>query len=725
MSLSPAQVLAGSLANAPGLSWPGGAMDRGALCRDVAGLASAIRAACPTGSIVGIFSRSRLRIALGVLAADWAGRTALPLDPAGVGARTALERAAPGIVVSDAGLSGPERVPVLSFDDRGTPAIPCAGSGNLVVATSGATGVPRLVRLDAASMAAQAEASARVLPSLAPGAAWLVCMPMTSIGALAALWRTFRAGAGLAVLESFDPPAAASLMRAGATHVSVVPAMLASLVGQFASVPGGLACVLAGGGPLSRAAADQALEARWPLWTGWGMTETASHVAAGPVDRDWEPGIAGRPLPGISIRQDPATGRLRVAGPTLMRGYLGQEDPAGLEPDGSLLTSDAGEITADGRLRILGRADQVIVTGGVNVHPEAVEALLADCPGLGDAAVAGISDPDWGQRLLALYTGACGPEQADAHARRHWSARGLPSALRVPEAHGGFHAAGHHAFGARPGGEAQHGAGAAHDHGFQDLPPDRERRILRPLPERLVKGHGEVRPGLQVGQRGGIRIGSGLFHGLQRQAVHPRPRLPGPGQVPAAVDIQPPGLTAGSCRRLLQGSQFLRPGPGGQLQLHYAETRLPGGSQPLRQAVVQGAAERVHRHGARRRRGQVAVQGQAGAAGQQVQQGALHAETRRRRVPARAGRQGGVRGHAGQPLHGGLQCGGSLAPGLRARPRQGCALAPAGRAPGVPGPDDPAGAPGGRAASAFPRPGKSHGVRAQLEGDEFRRRFSH
>ncbi|MFN2166786.1 MAG: AMP-binding protein, partial [Anaerolineae bacterium] len=327
MSLSPAQVLAGSLANAPGLSWPGGAMDRGALCRDVAGLASAIRAACPTGSIVGIFSRSRLRIALGVLAADWAGRTALPLDPAGVGARTALERAAPGIVVSDAGLSGPERVPVLSFDDRGTPAIPCAGSGNLVVATSGATGVPRLVRLDAASMAAQAEASARVLPSLAPGATWLVCMPMTSIGALAGLWRTFRAGAGLAVLESFDPPAAASLMRAGATHVSVVPAMLASLVGQFGSGPGDLACVLAGGGPLSRAAADQALEARWPLWTGWGMTETASHVAAGPVDRDWEPGIAGRPLPGISIRQDPATGRLRVAGPTLMRGYLGQEDP--------------------------------------------------------------------------------------------------------------------------------------------------------------------------------------------------------------------------------------------------------------------------------------------------------------------------------------------------------------------------------------------------------------
>ncbi|MFN2167370.1 MAG: AMP-binding enzyme, partial [Anaerolineae bacterium] len=60
-------------------------------------------------------------------------------------------------------------------------------------------------------------------------------------------------------------------------------------------------------------------------------------------------------------------------------------------------------------------------------------ALLADCPGLGDAAVAGISDPDWGQRLLALYTGACGPEQADAHARRHWSARGLPSALRPRE----------------------------------------------------------------------------------------------------------------------------------------------------------------------------------------------------------------------------------------------------------------------------------------------------
>ncbi len=430
MTPSPAQALADGPAAGPGLTWPGGSLARGSLREEVGRLAAAIRQACPAEQPVGILSASRRRVALGVLAADWAGHAALPLDPAAPGIAAALDLAGVGVVIRDNDQPAPENVPALSFDAGGVRAVPCRGSGDLIVATSGATGTPRLVVVDGPAMAAQAGASAAVLPPLSPGAHWLVCMPMTSIGALAALWRAFRAGAGVAVLERFDPADAAALIRAGASHVSLVPAMLPPLVRQLGPDPGALSCVLAGGGPLSRVVARRAVEARWPLWTGWGMTETASHVAAGPVDERWEAGIAGRPLPGITIGRDPVTGRLKVAGPTLMRGRLGPHGMSGLEPDGSLLTSDIGDVTEDGRIRILGRADQVIVSGGVNVYPETVEALLAECEDLGEAAVAAIPDPEWGQRVLAFYTGELSPEQADVAARQHWTERGFASALR-------------------------------------------------------------------------------------------------------------------------------------------------------------------------------------------------------------------------------------------------------------------------------------------------------
>jgi O-succinylbenzoic acid--CoA ligase len=412
MNLASPAGLARHPAAAPALAWPGGGMSYGELRERVAALAA--RAAPPGAawSPLPVISAARLEIALGALAALELGRPALPLDPGRPDLDACLAACEPD------GAMQPE-------------AFPAAAAPVLLVPTSGTSGgAPRIAMLSAVALAAHVAASAATLPSLAAGDRWLSCLPMTSIGALAALWRTLEAGACFAFLENFDAGDARRLMAAGASHVSVVPAMIPALAAVDGPGPSGLRCLLCGGGPLSEPVATLALAAGWPLWNAWGMTETASHVATGPVDAAWREGIAGRLLPGVSVDPDPATGRLRIRGPMLMTGYArpGLAPGAGLEGDGSFLSSDLGERLADGRLRILGRADDVIVSGGVNIHPQRVEDALAACTGAGEVAVTGRPDPRWGQVLVALYTGPASPETLAA-----WVRQQLPAELRPRE----------------------------------------------------------------------------------------------------------------------------------------------------------------------------------------------------------------------------------------------------------------------------------------------------
>lgn len=418
-------------AAAPALAWPGGSLDYGGLRIAVETLAARAAGRGAPDSPLAITTSSRLGLALGVLAALRLGRPVLPLDPARPDADACLAAVAPGGFIEDAdvalALEGGARHAV-------TMAIVAAAPGSmpaLLVPTSGTTGgAARIAMLSRDALEAHAQASGAVLPPLGPGDRWLSCLPMASIGSLAALWRALRAGACFAFLERFDATAARRLMAKGASHVSAVPAMLAPLAEVHAPAARGLRCLLCGGGPLSLQAAALARAADWPLWNGWGMTETASHVAAGPVDADWQEGVVGRPLPGVAVTRDPLSGQLRVRGPMLMSGYArpGLVPGDGLDGDGGLTSSDLGEWLPDGRLRLLGRADDVIVSGGVNVHPQAVEDVLAACPNAGEVAVAGRPDARWGAVLVALYTGP-----AAAAALEHWARERLPAHLRPRE----------------------------------------------------------------------------------------------------------------------------------------------------------------------------------------------------------------------------------------------------------------------------------------------------
>jgi O-succinylbenzoic acid--CoA ligase len=300
----------------------------------------------------------------------------------------------------------------------------------LVIATSGSEGEPRRVMLSDANLDAAAGASNHHLPLL-PGDLWLDCLPLHHIGGLSILWRCARAGAGVLLHEGFAAETvAASLAQHPVTHLSLVPAMLARLLDSGARPPGSLRHVVIGGAALSRVLHDRATAAGWPLNPSYGLSEAAAQVATHRAsDGPWHVGLVGHPL-GANEFALTADGRIRIRGPQVMAGYV---DGGGVDDDGWLTTSDLGKIDEKGRLTVTGRADDMLISGGRNIHPLTVESCLAACPGIRDVAVTGLPDPVWGDRIVALVVGDATPESIRAWCRTRLPASALPRHIvRLP-----------------------------------------------------------------------------------------------------------------------------------------------------------------------------------------------------------------------------------------------------------------------------------------------------
>ncbi|HUH00870.1 MAG TPA: AMP-binding protein [Kofleriaceae bacterium] len=270
-----------------------------------------------------------------------------------------------------------------------------SGAG-IVVFTSGSTGTPRGVILDRDALAASATASAANL-GWRDEDRWLVCLPLAHVGGLAILMRTLLARR-CAVLEPegpFDPARLiATIESRRATLVSLVPAMLARLLDEHPAwaPPSQLRAVLLGGAASHPALLARARARGLPVLPTYGMSEAGSQLC---TPRPGEPPVGcGPPLPGVELALED-DGRIRVRGPMLMRGYL--EDPSGLDAEGWFRTNDRGAIDAAGNLHVLGRTDDVIVTGGENVDPREVEDALLALPGVRAACVVGVPDPVFGE----------------------------------------------------------------------------------------------------------------------------------------------------------------------------------------------------------------------------------------------------------------------------------------------------------------------------------------
>ena len=321
-------------------------------------------------------------------------------------------------------LAGRPHVPAGPWSDY-----PLPPDTALVVETSGSTGRPKGVMLTHGNMTA-AVAASRARLGLEAGDAWLCCLPLHHIGGLSILYRCAEAGARVVLHDGFDAAHVLSdTIEKSVSHISLVPAMLAKLI-EAGPPPPGLRRVLVGGAALDGGLAGRAVARGWPLVVTYGMSETASQLATLPgIGAGWTPGQVGKPLDGfeVSIRDD---GRIRVRGPAVMAGYADPQGSlgVGLDADGWFTTGDLG-LLEGGELTVLGRADGALTSGGATFHPEEVERLLTRCPGIRDAAVIGVPDPVWGDRVTALVVSDWTEEAILAWCRDHVPGARRPRAV--------------------------------------------------------------------------------------------------------------------------------------------------------------------------------------------------------------------------------------------------------------------------------------------------------
>jgi O-succinylbenzoic acid--CoA ligase len=239
-------------------------------------------------------------------------------------------------------------------------------------------------------------------------------MPLFHVGGLSIVVRSVLFGGPIRLHSRFDAALVSEALDEGdIAGISLVPTMLSRLLDHRGPrpAPAGLQVLLLGGAAASPELLARARFAGYPVCPTYGLTEATSQVATA---RPQHPGTARAapmlPLPGVAVRivadgEDAAAGEpgeIVVGGPTVMQGYL--DDPAANAlalRDGWLHTGDIGFLDDAGGLHVLDRRDDLVVSGGENVYPAEVEAVLVGHPAVAEAGVAGVPDADLGARVVA------------------------------------------------------------------------------------------------------------------------------------------------------------------------------------------------------------------------------------------------------------------------------------------------------------------------------------
>ncbi|MCK6550508.1 AMP-binding protein [Myxococcota bacterium] len=379
-----------------------------------------------TGGVIGarpIVAPPRLDVLVDVLAHVEAGIPVALLHPR----LTPVERVTAEAVVADA-------------------TFPRGGDALAVFFTSGTTGTPKGAVLSHRAFVAAAE-QASVALALSPDDRWLLAMPLAHVGGFSIVTRALVCG--LAVVmpdaeERFDESSTIEVIEAhGVTIASLVPTMLHRLLRRVPrwDPPAHLRAIVLGGAGAPPALLDEARVRRWPVSTTYGLTESCAMVTLQPLGT--APDVcqgAGRPLLGNEVRVCGDEGALEVRGPALMDGYVGLPRAVAFTDDGWLRTGDLARIDAEGRVHVLARRTDLVVTGGENVYPAEVEAVLAAHPLVAHAAVVGVPDDEWGERVVAVIVPSA-PDVRDvvvaavhAFARDRLAAHKRPKALVVVDA---------------------------------------------------------------------------------------------------------------------------------------------------------------------------------------------------------------------------------------------------------------------------------------------------
>jgi O-succinylbenzoic acid--CoA ligase len=310
-----------------------------------------------------------------------------------------------------------------------------------VIHTSGTSSTPRPVELTYGNFLWSALGSAVSL-GVDPGERWLCALPLSHVGGLSILVRSAIYATTAHVHERFHTGSVLTALEEDRiTLVSLVSTTLARLLDAGLREPPQLRCALTGGGPVPAALVQRAREAGVPVIETYGLTECCSQAATAPLatlaaarsgrggapggsGSLGSPGEVGAGVPLFCTRTEIAEdGEIVLSGPTVAR--------CALSADGRLHTGDLGWIDEHGFLHVSGRKADTIVSGGENVAPSEVEAVLEACPGVLEAAVVGREDPQWGEAVTAIVVVAPQASVGESFLREHCSSR--LAAFKVPK----------------------------------------------------------------------------------------------------------------------------------------------------------------------------------------------------------------------------------------------------------------------------------------------------
>lgn len=418
------------------------AVQDGSRVMDYATLDEHIEALSQQLLVKGLTPGQRLTVtargSLDALLLAWAclrtGLVFCPLDPALPVALQAsltvgLEAAAFCPLESTSGL--PENVTILLLDMRQRARVEQdvlldTEQYSNTIFTSGSSGAPKAVLHRLGNHLASAQGAATLIP-LDADSAWLLSLPLFHVGGYAIPFRVFRAGARV-VLDDRRSALATRLERLPITHLSLVPTQLWRLLeAGFDPSTTRLRELLLGGAAIPAPLVARMTALGLPPKVSYGLSEMASQVCTGAPTR---PGEVGKPLPGREVRL--VEGEIQVRGETLFAGYL---TPTGVDsarnPSGWFATRDRGEFTNEGALIVHGRMDNVFISGGENIQPEAIEQRLVDHPNVTQALVVPVAHPEWGQRPVAFIDWREAPTSNRQLAA--WVREALP-AYMIPDA---------------------------------------------------------------------------------------------------------------------------------------------------------------------------------------------------------------------------------------------------------------------------------------------------
>jgi len=326
------------------------------------------------------------------------------------------------------------------LDDAPVPSLDAAAPDHpaLIGYTSGTTGAPKGAVLSQENLLAGAE-SVRQAWHWTAEDRLLLCLPLFHMHGLGVgLHGTLLAGASAVLQQGFDPGSVLSeIVDHDCTMFFGVPTMYHRMVDEArVEALGNLRLCVSGSAPLSPLLHGRLRDmAGSTVLERYGMTETVMLVS-NPYEGERRAGSVGFPLPGVELRLAEGTGEIQVRGPNVFGGYWQRpdaDDEAFVEDAGGrwFRTGDLGSVDADGYLSIVGRAKELIITGGLNVHPREVDDVVAGHPGGAEVAVAGVRSEEWGEDVVAWIVPTPGLPAPDAEAIRGFARDNL-AAHKLP-----------------------------------------------------------------------------------------------------------------------------------------------------------------------------------------------------------------------------------------------------------------------------------------------------